>query len=78
MKRIIEVNGVANIKLMMDVELDKAQDSSTGDTIYYMNEETYKAIHEQCDLLVKYMRAYNDAVNKNEQTPFWHDINKQK
>jgi hypothetical protein len=77
MKRIMEVNGVANIKLMMDIELDKIQDANSGDSLYVMNEETYKAIHEQCDLLVKYMRAYNDAINKNEQTPFWHDIKKQ-
>jgi hypothetical protein len=74
MKRIMEVNGVANIKLLMEIEVDKYKDPTSDEQKYIMNKETYDAIIEQCDLLVKYMRAYNDAVNNNVQTPFWHDI----
>ena len=74
MNRRIEVNGVANISMLMQCEVDKAQDAESGGTIYYMNKETYDSINQQLKLLEKYMKAYNDAVNKGEQTPFWHEV----
>ena len=72
MKRMMELNGVANISLLMQCEIDKVADE-TGN-IYYMNEDTYNTINKQLKLLEKYMKAYNEAVNNNVQTPFWHDI----
>jgi hypothetical protein len=78
MKRHIEVNGVANIKMLLQIEVDKAQDASNGEDIFYMNKETYNSLLEQCDLLVKYMRSYNEAINNGVQTPFWHDIRDEK
>lgn len=74
MNRRIEVNGVANISMLMQCEVDKAQDAEGNGIIYYMNKETYDSINEQLKLLNKYMRAYNDAINNGEQTPYWHDV----
>jgi hypothetical protein len=69
MKRIMEVNGVANISMLIQCEVDK-----TDDGRFIMNKETYDSINEQLKLLNKYMKAYNDALNKGEQTPYWHDV----
>jgi len=74
MRRVMEVNGVANIKMLLQVKVNKAQDTSVDDGVYYMDSKTYKSLLEQCDLLLEYMKAYNDAVNANQQTPFWHEI----
>ena len=73
-KQMIELNGIANISMLMQCEIDKAHDLQNGGEIYYMNKETYDAINQQLKYLEKYMRAYNDAINRGVQTPFWHDI----
>jgi predicted lipoprotein len=73
-KHGIELNGVANIQLLMQLEVDKADDAETGGTIYYMNEETYKSIMEQLKYLQSYMIEYCKAVNANVKEPYWHEI----
>lgn len=52
MKRIMELNGVANISMLMQIEVDKAQDAESGGTIYYMNKETYDSINQQLKLII--------------------------
>lgn len=74
MKRGIEVNGPASIKMLMQIETDKADKLENGEEIIYMSKETYDSVLEQCDLLIKYMKAYADAVNNNEPAPFWHEM----
>ena len=69
MKRGLELNGVANIDLMLQVEVDEAQDAETGAKIFYMNEETLNSIKQQLVLLERYMLAYNKAVSNDTQTP---------
>lgn len=74
MKRGLELNGVANIDLMLQVEVDEAQDAETGAKIFYMNEETLNSIKQQLVLLERYMLAYNKAVSNDTQTPMWHEV----
>lgn len=69
MKQIIELNGVANIDMLLQIEVDKTDDGK-----FEMNPETYYSILRELRNLNKYMRAYNDAINSGQQTPFWHEI----
>lgn len=68
MKRMMELNGVANIDLMLQIEVDIKDGMAT------MNEETMISIKEQLVLLERYMLAYNKAIQNEVQTPFWHEI----
>lgn len=63
----IELNGVANIKLLMD-KLVKTMDNNDEQLI-----EVAK-IYQQLDYMERYMVAIADAVQKNESNPFWHEI----
>ena len=65
MKRLMELNGVANIKLL----IDELKNLSAGSY-----RTAYKEIQEQLDLLERYMVAYNRAINKGEPTPYWHEV----
>jgi len=69
MKRAMELNGVANIDLMLQVEADVQADGRV-----VMNKETLVSIQEQLVLLERYMLAYNKAVTNGVQTPFWHEV----
>lgn len=69
MKRIMELNGVANIDLMIQVEVDQLPDGRA-----VMNQETLESIKNQLVNIERYMLAYNDAVNKGIQTPYWHEV----
>lgn len=74
MKRIMELNGVANIDLMLQVELNEVKDDKTGETIFIMNQDTVKSIKDQLVCLERYMLAYHKAVCSNVQTPMWHEV----
>jgi hypothetical protein len=69
MKRIMELNGVANIDLMLQVEADIKPDGQV-----VMNLETLNSIKEELVMLERYMLAYNRAVTNGTQTPFWHEV----
>jgi hypothetical protein len=73
MKRNMEVNGAANIKMLLQCKADKIQTSS-GEEMFVLDKQTYDSILNECDLLVEYMTAYNKAIENGEQTPFWHDV----
>lgn len=73
----MELNGLANIHMLLTLETDKAQDSS-GNVIHYMNEETFNSIKKQLDLLQQYMVKYHEAVIKEHKVPNWHDISLKK
>lgn len=64
-KRSIELNGVANARLLLD--------SMTHEFLPPHSKSSTK-MKEQLILLERYMIAYNKAVNNNKPTPNWHDI----
>lgn len=68
MKRVMELNGVANMSLLLQLETD------VRDNKVEMNIETLVTLKEQLILLERYMLAYNAAVTKGEQTPYWHEV----
>lgn len=68
MKRGMELNGVANIDLLLQVEVDVKDGQAV------MNLETLKSIKQQLVLLERYMLAYNKAVSNDTQTPMWHEV----
>ena len=63
MKQGMELNGVANI-IMLIASVD-------AQTIDWSTVETIK---EQAKLLERYMIAYNKAINEGTQTPAWHEV----
>lgn len=69
MKRAIELNGVANITMLLDLEADNAVDGRV-----VMNPETLVSIKEQLVLLERYMLAHQAALNNNTEAPYWHEV----
>lgn len=68
MKQGIELNGLANISMILQVEVDKKSDQMV------MNMETFDSIKQQLQLLERYMLAYNKAINDGTKTPYWHEV----
>lgn len=68
MKRGMELNALANISMLMQVEVDE----KNGQMV--MNHETFESINNQLQLLERYMLAYNKAINENTKTPYWHEV----
>lgn len=63
-KFFIELNGVANIKMLIDtLEVIPALDSGTVD-----------AIQRQLDYLERYMLATAKAAREGQNPPYWHEI----
>ncbi len=69
MKRGLELNGVANIHMLLDLEADESNDGRVA-----MNVETLVSIKTQLDLLERYMLAREEAVKNNTDAPFWHEV----
>ena len=55
----MELNGVANILLLL-------QSGAGGD----MSDSTRETLEEQAILIERYMLAFGDAVSKGEQPPY--------
>lgn len=68
MKRRIELNGLANIHAILQLEAD------IKDGVVVMNPETIASIENQLNTLERYMLAYNDAIIKGVETPYWHEV----
>lgn len=68
MKRGLELNGVANIHMLLDLETDE----SNGRVA--MNQETVVSIKTQLELLERYMLAREEAFKNNTVAPFWHEV----
>jgi hypothetical protein len=66
-KFYIELNGVANIKMLMDELVANAQNNE-GVMVYA------DKIYKQLDILERYMLAVADAARRSERPPFWHDV----
>lgn len=73
----MEVNGPANIKMLLSVFANKAKDPISGEEIVVLDKQVYESLMRECDLTVEYMRAYADALLRNEKPPKWHDIKKE-
>ena len=69
-RRGIELNGIANIKMIMDFSIESHDDDGT----LVITPDVLEQMQEQLDLLERYMLAYNEAVNDNVSTPFWHEV----
>ena len=69
MKRAIELNGIANITMLIDCEVDKTEDGR-----YIINQGTISSIKEQLVLLERYMLAHQRALVENTEAPFWHEV----
>jgi hypothetical protein len=69
MKHGIELNGVANALVLLQVEVDK-----TDDGRLVMNKETYDSMVNNLQLLERYMLAYCEAVNNGTTVPHWYDV----
>lgn len=71
-KRIMEVNGIANLHILLD---NLNNDFAIGPSIQQDGIRTdYHKAKEQLELLERYMVAYNTAIIEGTQTPYWHDI----
>lgn len=57
----IELNGVANLKALLDVPLECPVMQR-------------KALMDQLDYLERYMLALAEAAQKGEAPPAWHDV----
>lgn len=68
MKQGMELNALANIGMVLQVEVDVKDDQVT------MNVETLNTIKNQLELLERYMLAYNKAIQTATQTPYWHEV----
>jgi len=65
MKHAIEINGLANLHLMVE----QLNVESNGDYEYAIEE-----IREQLILLERYMLAQQAAKDNNTTPPFWHEV----
>jgi division protein CdvB (Snf7/Vps24/ESCRT-III family) len=64
----MELNGVANIKMLVDVFLEERKD---------LDQETSQLLErivEQTDHLERYMMAVEEAWLSNSETPPWHEV----
>ena len=70
-KFFIELNGVANIKILLD---DLTSNSPNLDEVLVPAAKIY----QQLDVLERYMLAVADAARKGEQPPYWHEVRENK
>ena len=68
MKRGMELNGIANMIILLD-ELERCAPSLTSEQYDYVAKT-----HEQLDRLERYMLAYNKAVREGTEPPYWHEV----
>jgi hypothetical protein len=66
-KVAIELNGVANLTILIEDIYGYREGSET-------HENGYLKAKEQLILLERYMLAFTDAINKQEQPPYWHEV----
>lgn len=70
MKHGIELNGVANITVLLEtVKQDFGFDYDIDEGL-----KAIASISEQLDLLERYMLAYARAVENDVTPPAWHDV----
>lgn len=70
MKYGIELNGIANLLILIDL-------ANGGFGCEAPFEEEIKAfdnLKPQVELLERYMLAFNNAINNGERPPFWHEV----
>lgn len=64
MKHGIELNGVANIKMMIDICKMNGE----------VTMQDLSKIEDQADTLIVYLKAFLTAVNDETEVPKWHEI----
>jgi len=77
MKRGIELNGIANINIILQL-LNENSPARMVDAdlkpVVYVQQETLNNINQQLELLERYMIAFCDATNNNTEPPKWHEV----
>jgi len=68
---MIELNGIANIKILMDNLIG---------TVPYRDETLVEAaeIYQQLDLMERYMVEVGKAMMENRKPAYWHEIRENK
>lgn len=72
-KFFIELNGVANIKILMD-EIKSSAQENNNEYILSLAEK----VDQQLDILERYMLAVADAAKNGELPPYWHEVRDKK
>jgi hypothetical protein len=67
-KQVMEINGVANIKMLLELETSNAN----GQVV--MNKETMDSVKHQLEMLERYMLAFNKALQSDSMNPYWHEV----
>lgn len=65
----MELNGVANLHLLVDELFDQLGDAVTREV-----KKTLGDIKDQLDVLERYMLAIQEAHNQANPTPAWHEV----
>jgi Zn-dependent M16 (insulinase) family peptidase len=60
----MELNGPANIKML--IQLYTLGDINESDLL--------KAINEQCDLTMEYLKEIDRSIKENKKIPYWYEI----
>jgi len=69
----MELNGIANIKMMVDLAVHENTESHTSITV-----ELADKISEQLDLLERYMLVIEERRVRGQAIPAWHEIRENK
>lgn len=69
MKHGIELNGIANIKVLCDIEIGPINVEDPDSVC-----KTLERIKQQADMLERYMIACCKAMNEGVAPPFWHEV----
>lgn len=69
-KQIMELNGVANLLLILQSSPIENVVREGGVAF----EQAIMAMEEQLDLLERYMVAFNKSIQEGTQNPYWHEI----
>ena len=67
----IELNGLANIKILLD---DLTSNSPNLDEVLVPAAKIY----QQLDVLERYMLAVADAAREGRTPPYWHEVRENK
>jgi hypothetical protein len=73
-KHGIELNGVANITLLVGSLTETLSKPSKNGWDEVALSTTIHSIEEQLKLLERYMITHNKAMNEGEIPPAWHEI----
>jgi hypothetical protein len=72
-KFFVELNGVANIKILTD-EIREDAKKNNNEHVLNLTEK----IDQQLDILERYILAVADSARKDKLPPYWHEVRENK